>query len=87
MDYIKNPWNYVHFLGSTVLAVGIYQKFFGNYWAFIIAFACGLVWEGFDEANKRFNWNMWFLDPKGLCKIDLITDLLGVLLAVFLMIC
>jgi len=79
IDYVKDPWNWVHFLGSCVLAVGLYLKVVSNELAFIAAFGVGLVWELGDYLSKRFDWDIWFLDKRGFCFRDIIVDLIGVL--------
>jgi hypothetical protein len=43
IKYVKDPWNWVHFLGSCSLAVGLYLKVVSNELAFIAAF-------GFEQA-------------------------------------
>ena len=87
VDYFKNGFNYVHFLGSCVLAIGLYTKFFHNELAFIIAFGAGLLWEFSDELYSRSQFKGkldWLFDPAGFDLRDLVMDLSGIFLAMWL---
>jgi len=77
-EYFKNPWNYIHTLGSCVLAFSLYS-FTRHILAYAVAFMCGILWECFDQANKEYGWEIWFFDPDGWDYRDLIMDAIGIL--------
>lgn len=81
-DYFKNPWNYIHFLGSCVLTIALLLI---TQWSPFIVFGLGFLWECADECKKRFGWNVWFLDPMGFDWRDLfIMDAAGIILGLIL---
>ncbi len=80
MSYLKEPWNWVHCFGSCSLAFVLYCLMI-NWWAFVIAFSCGVLWECADKVNQILQLEIWFLDSTGWDYRDLIMDAIGVLVA------
>lgn len=85
MNYFKDAWSYIHFLGSCVLAIGLFMKIVPNELAFIFAFSLGMLWECLDQMNKYFQWDIWLLDPTGWDIRDAVMDLIGILLSIWIL--
>lgn len=85
MEYFKQAWNYVHFLGSALLFL-LVLIFVPFWWAVGITFTCGLLWECLDEWNyyQVPGKKMWFLDPQGFDWRDLIMDAVGIVAGLIL---
>jgi len=82
-NYFKDAWNWIHFLGSCVLTIAL-SKLTQPLYAGFIAWGLGFLWELLDKANKDFDWSIWFFDPAGFDLRDWLTDLIGILLGLFL---
>jgi len=80
-DYFKNGWNWVHLFGSFILTDTLFNL---TPCAGIIAFFLGFLWECADQCKKRFKWDIWFFDSSGFDWRDLLMDLVGIILATWL---
>jgi len=74
-----------HFIGCYAFTFTFYYIFKCPIWfAAGISLLLGVIWEILDDLNSKYQWHKSYLDPRGGDILDIVTDLIGIWLAVSL---
>ena len=74
-----------HLLGIVCIVLCLYYELlFPLFWSLTFGMLAGLLWEILNEINYIHNWKFFLLDPRGTDIGDIITDVVGVVIALMI---